>query len=555
MLVGAHPCLIYRGEVKNMDRLRAYSVLLPLTVLLAATFDVYVMLARASPARGEDFKTFLAAASLLGHHNPYDLTALLQRQQQLFGTKVSANNWAAKNPFVAGPSLLLLLHPLTTLPWRMAFVLWDGVLLLGIGAAIAQGSRAGTRPWLFPLVALASPVVFINLLLGQVDGVLLLALATAFALQDRHHFIASGALLSLGLIKPQIMAGAVFLLAFRAIDARALRRYSAGFLSASGITVLLALRFGGENLLSQWLRALLGFGANVAPVQVNISSLSVFYIAPAPHALTLLTLLGAGVWSTGVIVAWLRNGRSSGARWFALGMTSWLLVTPYAHPHDDVALLPALGVLLALYGATRAPALRLSPRPLLGHIEPDRVRVELRDRLRSYKRWVRKVVYETFARETGIETALPGAQSVVPAMPDVAALIHIAQMAEAIATMARQQAAFEQQVDTRFLALQTEIVEHHDAVMGRLDQAAAVVGSLMHRMTAVEGVVAPGGVVSEAQAAEISTLVKAIATEMAAKEPGTASKGAIPTSPCSANSTVASACPVITLSRWPNRAT
>ena len=53
--------------------------------------------------------------------------------------------------------------------------------------------------------------------------------------------------------------------------------------------------------------------------------------------------------------------------------------------------------------------------------------------------------------------------------------------------------------------------------MGRLDQAAAVVGNLLHRMNAVEGVVAPGQVISDAQAAEISTLVKAIATEMAAR--------------------------------------
>ncbi len=65
--------------------------------------------------------------------------------------------------------------------------------------------------------------------------------------------------------------------------------------------------------------------------------------------------------------------------------------------------------------------------------------------------------------------------------------------------------------------------------MGRLDQAAAVVGNLLHRVTTVvgnllhrvttvESVVTPGQVISDAQAAEISTLVKAIATEMAARE-------------------------------------
>jgi hypothetical protein len=57
----------------------------------------------------------------------------------------------------------------------------------------------------------------------------------------------------------------------------------------------------------------------------------------------------------------------------------------------------------------------------LAEIEPDRVRAELRDRLRSYKRWVKKVVYDAFAHETGIETALgPGqgdTQAMTPATP------------------------------------------------------------------------------------------------------------------------------------------
>ncbi len=164
----------------------------------------------------------------------------------------------------------------------------------------------------------------------------------------------------------------------------------------------------------------------------------------------------------------------------------------------------------------------------LAEIEPDRVRPALRDRLRAYKRWVKTIVYDAFARETGIETALGASQAMTPATPDVSALIHIAQMAEAIATMARQQASFEAHVDTRFTALQGDIVEQRADVMGRLDQAAAVVGSLLHRMNAVEGLVAPGQVISDAQAAEISTLVKAMATEMTARDKGTGATGRNP---------------------------
>ncbi len=88
--------------------------------------------------------------------------------------------------------------------------------------------------------------------------------------------------------------------------------------------------------------------------------------------------------------------------------------------------------------------------------------------------------------------------------------------------------AFESHVDTRLTALQGEIVEQREEVMGRLDQAAAVVGNLLHRMNAVEGMVAPGQVISDAQAAEISTLVKAIATEMAARDKGSGATGPNP---------------------------
>ncbi len=164
----------------------------------------------------------------------------------------------------------------------------------------------------------------------------------------------------------------------------------------------------------------------------------------------------------------------------------------------------------------------------LAEIEPDRVREELRERLRSYKRWVKKVVYDAFARETGSETALGASQSMTPATPDMTALAYIAQMAEAIATMARQQMAFESHAETRFTSLEARMVEHQDQVMGRLDQAAAVVGGLLRRVNAVEGLMQSDETISEARAAEISTLVRAIATEMAERDKGTGAKGRNP---------------------------
>lgn len=78
----------------------------------------------------------------------------------------------------------------------------------------------------------------------------------------------------------------------------------------------------------------------------------------------------------------------------------------------------------------------------------------------------------------------------------MAALQHIEQMALAIATMARQQLDFEQHVDTHFSALDTRmaaLTEGQSTLTGRLDQAAAVVGSLPKRVGSIEAVVAPEG--------------------------------------------------------------
>ncbi len=169
--------------------------------------------------------------------------------------------------------------------------------------------------------------------------------------------------------------------------------------------------------------------------------------------------------------------------------------------------------------------LDLLPGWLFG-VSPRQARPEIMEKLKRYRADCFRVLWQAFAGEA---SGVVSATAVVPSPnPDRMALEHIEHMALAIARMAHEQRTFEQRVDTHFVALQNAIVEQREEVMGRLDQAAAVVGSLLHRMNAVEGMVAPGQVISDAQAAEISTLVKAIATEMTARDKGTGAKGRNP---------------------------
>ncbi len=170
--------------------------------------------------------------------------------------------------------------------------------------------------------------------------------------------------------------------------------------------------------------------------------------------------------------------------------------------------------------------LDLLPGWLFG-VTPGQARPEIMEKLKRYRADCFRVLWQAFA---GDASALVPAITPIPARstPDITALEHIEQMGLAIATMARQQIAFEQHVDSRFSILEADVVEQREALTGRLDQAAAVVGSLLRRVDAIEGVVSPGQVISDAQAAEISTLVKAIATEMATHDKDTGAKGRNP---------------------------
>lgn len=155
----------------------------------------------------------------------------------------------------------------------------------------------------------------------------------------------------------------------------------------------------------------------------------------------------------------------------------------------------------------------------LSTVDLGRVKPELHDRLLAYKRWVIQRVWEAFARETGIERA--PAPPAPPAAPDIPlSLEQIEQMGLAIATLARQQRQYEGHLDAV-----AGHVEHLDgevvALRDRMDRAAEVVGGMLRTMRVLKERMLPGNPISPEQAAEVSALVKAIATEITRRqEPG-----------------------------------
>ena len=173
----------------------------------------------------------------------------------------------------------------------------------------------------------------------------------------------------------------------------------------------------------------------------------------------------------------------------------------------------------ATRGLQTIQGLRLDVVPYwLSGIEPRRTKPELRDRLVTYKRWVVRRVWEAFAVETGIGQTTATATTVSTTSDgETLSLAHIRDMALAIAAFAEQQIAFaaQQQVQDRRIDVLEEGHGHLDA---RLDRAAGVVGGLVRSVKALEQRLAPGNVLTEEQAAEVSDRVKTVAEALTARD-------------------------------------
>ena len=307
-----------------------------------------------APVTGQDLRNFYAAATLLQHGgNPYDAGPFLARQEALYHPIHAADRAAlAGNPYVQGPPLAIALMPFVGAAPSTVYVYW--AVTLGLCAAMALVTLARLWPTARStrraFLLLISPVTFLGILLGQPDAVLLLALVLALWTLERDHPWSSGLsglLLTIGLIKPQLIAGPIVLLAVLAWRRGRLAPYTGGVLGGAALFLALSLLGASPTVVGGWAGGLVGFGRATVYNQVDISSLTTLYVGWAPHGLSLilsaLALLG---WIGLCTWAWRAAGAGRDERWWlGVGLVGWLLATPYAHPHDDILLLPAVWLL------------------------------------------------------------------------------------------------------------------------------------------------------------------------------------------------------------------
>ncbi len=140
--------------------------------------------------------------------------------------------------------------------------------------------------------------------------------------------------------------------------------------------------------------------------------------------------------------------------------------------------------------------LELLPGWLFG-ISPSRVRPDLQDKIKRYRRECYQVLWQAFQADV---LALVD-QDAIENAPVNASLIQIREMGLAIVRMAEQQIEIEQRLNSR------------------LDRAAAVVGNIQRRLSVVERRLSPPEYVTDEMATNIALAVKALAEAFSRRDP------------------------------------
>jgi GT2 family glycosyltransferase len=161
--------------------------------------------------RGPDFFNFYAAAKLYltgGGAAVYDIA--LQRQAELQITGADPSRFIVL-PYFHPPYYTLLIAPLAYLDYRHAYYAMAAFNVLLAGALIVILVRSSLRVrgrggWLVATAMIAGFFpLFVTVLQGQSDLVVLVPLAGAYAAWARGRYGAAGALSALALAKPQLL--------------------------------------------------------------------------------------------------------------------------------------------------------------------------------------------------------------------------------------------------------------------------------------------------------------------------------------------------------------
>jgi glycosyl transferase family 87 len=202
-------------------------------------------------ARGyPDFTIFYAAATIVGEgsgQKMYDGEAQYRVQKEFAG---DIDSRRGPLPYNHPPFEALIFLPLTLLPYRYAFLVWDmlnTVALFGVSLILRRHLSVlrAIRPWEFVLGSMAFFPVFATLLQGQDSILLLLLFVLGFNALKIDADFSAGCWFALGAFKFQLVLPLILLVVFWRR-----KRVAMGFVLVSCILALISIMLvGWEGML------------------------------------------------------------------------------------------------------------------------------------------------------------------------------------------------------------------------------------------------------------------------------------------------------------------
>lgn len=302
----------------------------------------------------DDYRVFFAAARLLGGgHSPYDL-GKLQAVEQL--AQFYSRLQPTLDSFAYLPIAATLLEPLSKLPFWASYIAFTcfGAAMALLMLALLARDLGWTRVAALVLGVLVSWIALLGFAAGQFDALMFAVLAGSMLLAWHDRPFLAGMVLALIWVKPDLLWPApVFLFLVLWQRPRRAWWFALGFAAVSALCLA-----ASSGLLPAWWRAAHGFASGVGTQQPDLAGLpGLLGASPAGFGLgtgvlapgTLVVIAGALV-GMAVFAAWMMLssdwrqvspvGRIAWGVGLPLGI--WLLATPYAHPNDDLLLLPLI---------------------------------------------------------------------------------------------------------------------------------------------------------------------------------------------------------------------
>jgi len=295
-----------REELSEIGRLAI------VTLACATTAIATIKIARRMLGTSNQLFDFTVLWTAARSASPYDAAGLTEAQLWLLPPAPGLR------PFVYPPSALLLLKPFGWLAYSASAALWSA---LGIACFVAAASLYGRRG----LLALAAPMLWLTILVGQASLFLGAALAAGVKLLESRPAVAGALFGVLGAAKPQI----AILLPLALLCGRHWRALAAAVIAGS--TLILASLPLGLQLWVEWFNSLGAFTNQVLGADFQAMNM-----APG------IDFAPLGILSAGYV--WTRTKRSE-LRLLAVAAGACLCV-PYMGNYDLVAMAPAAGVLL-----------------------------------------------------------------------------------------------------------------------------------------------------------------------------------------------------------------